>query len=84
MAETRSILADVSAGISELQKNPLAVLQQGHGAPVVIIHHDEPAFYAVPTDVYEMLLDRLEDAELASLVRERENQPEIEVKVDDL
>ena len=84
MPHTRSILAEVSAGIAELQKNPLAVLQQGHGAPVVIIHHDEPAFYAVPADVYEMLLDRLDDAELAAIVRDREHQPEIEVNIDDL
>jgi PHD/YefM family antitoxin component YafN of YafNO toxin-antitoxin module len=46
--------------------------RQGHGAPVVILHHDEPAFYAVPTDVYEMLLDKLDDIELAAMVRERE------------
>ena len=84
MARTRSILADVSAGIAELQKNPLAVLQQGHGAPVVILHQDEPAFYAVPAELYEMLLDSLEDVELAELVRSRENQPEIEVDIDDL
>jgi len=84
MARTRSILADVSAGLTELQKNPLAVLQQGHGAPVVILHHDEPAFYAVPAELYEMLLDRLEDVELAELVRSREQQPEIEVDIDDL
>ncbi len=84
MPHTRSILAEVSAGIAELQKNPLAVLQQGHGAPVVIIHHDEPAFYAVPADVYEMLLDRLDDAELAAIVKDREHQPEIEVNIDDL
>jgi antitoxin StbD len=77
-------LADVSAGISELQKNPLAVLEQGHGAPVVILHHDEPAFYAVPAELYEMLLEKLEDIELVELVRRRERQPEIEVDVNDL
>lgn len=84
MARTRSILANVSAGISELQKNPMAVLQQGHGAPVVILHHDEPAFYAVPADIYEMLLNSLEDIELAEIVKKREHQPEIEVNIDDL
>lgn len=76
--------AAVSAGISELKKKPMAVLQQGHGAPVVILNHDEPAFYAVPAEAYELLMDRLDDVELAEIVREREGQPEIEVDVDDL
>lgn len=62
----------------------MAVLQQGHGAPVVILNHDEPAFYAVPAEAYELLMDRLDDVELAEIVREREGQPEIEVDVDDL
>jgi antitoxin StbD len=84
MARTRSILADVSAGISELKKNPMAVLQQGHGAPVVILNHDEPAFYAVPAEMYERLMERLDDIELTEIVREREGQPEIEVDIDEL
>ncbi len=84
MARTRSILTDVSAGISELKKNPMAVLQQGHGAPVVILNHDEPAFYAVPVETYELMMDRLDDVELTEIVREREGQPEIEVDIDDL
>jgi len=84
MTTTHSILADVSAGISELKKNPMAVVQQGDGAPVAILNRNEPVFYAVPAEAYELLMDKLEDIELAALVKERENQPEIEVDINDL
>ncbi len=43
-----------------------------------------PVFYAVPAQAYELLLDRLEDMELAAIVKERANQPEIEVDINDL
>jgi len=84
MTITHSVLADVTAGISELKKNPMAVVQQGDGAPVAILNRNQPVFYAVPAAAYELLMDKLEDIELAAIVKERENQPEIEVDIDDL
>ncbi len=84
MATTHPILADISAGISELKKNPMAVVQQGEGAPVAILNRNEPVFYAVPAKAFEMLLDKLEDMELAAIVEARKDQPEIEVNIDDL
>lgn len=84
MTITHSVLADVTAGISELKKNPMAVVQQGDGAPVAILNRNQPVFYAVPAAAYELLMDKLEDIELAAIVKERENQPEVEVDIDDL
>ena len=83
MTITNSILADVSAGISELKKNPMAVLQQGDGAPVAILNRNKPVFYAIPAKAFESLMDKLEDLELALIVEARKNQPEIEVSIDD-
>lgn len=84
MTTTNMILADVCAGISELKKNPMAVVEQGDGAPVAIMNRSEPAFYAVPAAAFEALMDKLEDMELAALVKEREGQAEIEVDINDL
>lgn len=81
---THPILADISAGISELKKNPMAVVSQGEGSPVAILNRNEPVFYAVPAKAYEALMDKLEDIELASIVRARLDQPEIEVALDEL
>lgn len=84
MATTHLILADTCAGISELKKNPMAVVEQGDGAPVAIMNRSEPAFYAVPAEAFEALIEKLEDLELAALVKERADQPEIEVDIDAL
>lgn len=83
MAITHPILADVSAGISELKKNPMAVVQQGDGAPVAILNRNEPVFYAIPAKAFELLMNKLEDMELAAIVEARKDQPEIEVNIDD-
>ncbi len=84
MATTHTILADVSAGISELKKNPMAVVEQGEGAPVAILNRNQPVFYAVPAAAYEQLMDKLEDVELAAIVKARQDMPEIEVSLDEL
>ena len=59
-------------------------MEQGCGAPVAILNRNEPVFYAVPADVYEMLIDKLEDIELAAIVRDREDDAEIEIALDAL
>jgi len=81
---THQILADVTAGISELKKNPTAVVEQGEGFPVAILNRNEPVFYAVPAKAYEIMMDKLEDIELAELVKQRANEPIIEISIDDL
>ncbi len=84
MSNTHPILADISAGISELKKNPMSVVEQGEGAPVAILNRNEPVFYAVPAAAYEALMDKLEDIELAAIVKARLDQPEIEISLDEL
>ena len=84
MSNTHPILADISAGISELKKNPMSVVAQGEGAPVAILNRNEPVFYAVLAAAYEALLDKPEDIELAAIVKARLDQPEIEISLDEL
>ncbi len=78
------ILADSTTSISELKKNPMAVVEQGEGFPVAVLNRNQPAFYCVPAEAYELLMDKLEDMELSALVKARKDQPEIEVHIDDL
>ena len=84
MAVTHAILADISAGISELKKNPMAIIQQADGETIAILNRNEPVFYAIPAKAFELLMDKLEDMELAAIVEARKDQPEIEVNIDDL
>ena len=84
MQTVRPILADNSTSISELKKNPMAVVEQADGFPVAVLNRNQPAFYCVPADAYELLMGKLEDVELARIVDARKHQPEIEVDIDDL
>ncbi|WP_298769596.1 type II toxin-antitoxin system Phd/YefM family antitoxin [uncultured Shewanella sp.] len=84
MRTIRPILADNSTSISELKKNPMAVVEQADGFPVAVLNRNQPAFYCVPAEAYELMMDKLEDMELAQLVEARRDEPEIEVNIDDL
>lgn len=78
------ILAETTASVSELKKNPMDTVAAGDGFPVAILNRNEPAFYCVPAKAYEALMDKLEDLELNALADARANQAEIEVDPDEL
>ncbi|MGH8654186.1 MAG: type II toxin-antitoxin system Phd/YefM family antitoxin [Gammaproteobacteria bacterium] len=78
------VYADASVSITELKKNPSAVIEQAEGFPVAILNHNKPAAYLVPAAAFEALLDKLEDVELAAIVKQREGQAEVEISLDEL
>lgn len=82
----QQILASFSASISELKKNPSALLNKAEGETIAILNHNSPTAYLVPADVYEQLLEKLEDFELGKIVKERQAEKPlaIEVSLDDL
>lgn len=82
----RQVLADCSASISELKKNPSALLADSDGSPIAILNHNKPTAYLVPAETYEWLMDILDDYELNRLVEERmkDKNSAIEVNLDDL
>ena len=82
----RQVLADCSASISELKKNPSALLSEADGATIAILNHNKPAAYLVPADTYEQLMDLLDDYELSKIVESRRSEIDdaIEVKLNDL
>jgi antitoxin StbD len=78
------ILANVGVSISDLKKNPSAVIAAAEGSPVAVLNRNKPAAYLIPADAWEAIMDLLEDVELARIVRERQDDEEIEVSIDDL
>ena len=80
----KPLLADYGVSISELKKNPSAVIAEAEGFPVAIFNRNTPAAYLIPADAWEALLDRLEDIELAEIVRERQGEKRIKVRLEDL
>lgn len=82
----RQVLADFSVSISELKKNPSALISQASGSPIAVLNHNKPAAYLIPAETYEALLDTIDDFELAKLVEERRGDKDqaIAVSLDDL
>lgn len=54
------ILAEITASVSELKKNPMGTVALGEGFPIAILNRNEPVFYCVPAKAYEALIEKLE------------------------
>jgi antitoxin StbD len=82
----RQVLADFTVSISELKKNPSALLAQASGSPIAVLNHNEPAAYLIPAETYEALMEMIEDYQLVALVEERRGDKDqaIAVSLDDL
>ena len=78
------LLAGAGVSISDLKKNPSAVIEAAGGFPVAVLNRNTPAAYLVPARAWEELMDRLEDIELAEIVRARADQPRIRVGLGEL
>jgi antitoxin StbD len=81
-----SILANCSVSISELKRNPSALIDQADGEPIAILNHNKPTAYLIPAATYEELLEKMEDYHLGVIVKERQNEKKsaIDVDIDDL
>jgi len=81
-----SILANRSASISELKKNPSWLIDQSAGEPIAILNHNKPTAYLIPAETYEAFLDKIDDFELGLLVQNRQNEKSsaVEVTIEEL
>ena len=82
-----SVLANCSASISELKKNPTALIEKSDGEPIAILNHNRPTAYLIPAETYEMILEQIEDQQLGVIMRERQGEKisaAVEVNIDDL
>lgn len=85
-----ALFAETSIGITDLKKNPSAVIRDAGQSAVVVLHHNKPSAYLVPAKTYEAMMDILDDLQLAPLVAERlaawEDDPDqaIEVSIEQL
>lgn len=80
----QNIFADVTVSVSELKKNPTAVMADAQGKPVAVLNHNRVMGYMVPAELYEAMMERLVDIELVALVKARAGEKGIPVELDDL
>lgn len=81
-----TILSDLSVSMTEFKNNPNDALRKSGGRTVAVLSHNKPAYYMVPSERYEAMLEELDDLHLARSAKERLKQKgsAIEVKLDDL
>lgn len=76
------ILATKSTSITELKRDPMVVIEAGE--PVVVLNRNTPVFYCVPPELYQQMINAIEDAELNEIIEKRKNQTRVKVDVKDL
>ena len=70
--------------MTDLRRNPSGILDDAGDSPVAVLNHNKPVAYLLSANAYEALLDRLEDAELTKVVKERRGGKTVKVKLEDL
>ena len=81
---TTRILTEAAASISELKANPMKVALSAHGEAIAILNRNEPAFYCIPAETYEFMMDHIEELELLAIVDQRKNEASVKVSLNDL
>jgi len=70
--------------MTDLRRNPGGILADAGDSAVAVLYHNKPAAYLLSAKAYEALLDKLEDAELAKIVKERRGGKTVKVKLEEL
>ena len=80
------IYADFAVSITDLKKNPQALIDNAHGEAIALLNRNKPTAYIIPAETYEELMDLAEDIELGRIIEDRKAEKEdaIEVSLDGL
>ena len=82
----QQILANYTASISELKKSPAQLIKNANNEAIAILNHNVPSAYLVPKELYEKMIDIIDDYYLAKEVQEslNDNEEPIKVNLDEL
>jgi len=81
------ILADVGVSISDLKRNPAAVIEAARNQQVAVLNRNRPVAYVISPEVWDHILDVFGDQKLArdiESVLEDDLADAVEVKLEDL
>ncbi len=78
----QTLLATQAASISELKKNPTRLINEAHGLPIVILNHNTAAAYLIPVELFEKMMDLIDENDLREIVSQRLSNPFSSVKVE--
>lgn len=67
----QTVFADFTISMSEFKTNPSRIVEEQNGQPIAVLNRNKAAFYVVPPDVYEAMMDELDEARLTPIIKER-------------
>ena len=84
MTITQSIYARTTVSMTDLRRNPSGILEDAGDSPIAVLNHNKPTAYLLSAKAYEALLERLDDAELTKIVKQRQGGKRVKVTLEDL
>ncbi|MBS9477237.1 type II toxin-antitoxin system Phd/YefM family antitoxin [Ancylobacter radicis] len=63
--------AEMAVSVSDLKKNPTAIVEDARGAAVAVLNHNRVMAYMVPAATYEAMIDALDDRALVEIAKAR-------------
>jgi len=86
MSTVARVMASLSTSITDFKANPNSIIEQSEGEAIAVLKSNEPSFYAVPPELYESMLEAMEDLALLMQANARlsDGKEPIEVSLDEL
>ena len=76
--------AELAVSITELKKNPNAVMKAAEEEAVAVLNHNKVVGYVVSAAAWEYVQDLYEDMKLNEIADRRRNDPIVKVDINDL
>lgn len=74
-----TISEPIIVDVENFKRSPVEIFNSAEGRPVEVRDGEDSVFVCISSQDYEAIMDVLEDIELASLVKERVNEPLVDV-----
>jgi antitoxin StbD len=80
------IYANYTVSISQLKRNPQALIDNAHGDIIALLNRNRPTAYIVPAETFDWLMEVAEDIDLGQIIEERKSEKAeaVEVGIDEL
>ena len=80
------IYANYTVSISQLKRNPQALIDNAHGDIIALLNRNRPTAYIVPAETFDWLMELAEDLELGQIIEERKSEKveAVEVGINEL
>jgi antitoxin StbD len=80
----QSVEAAMAVSLAELKKSPTGVLNEAQGEAVAILNHNRIMAYMVPAELYEAMMEQLDELRLVEIAKARAGEKGQPVDLNDL